>query len=181
MKRLLLSVLAVLSILLIDCKKLEVLPPIPVITFKSFQFADTLDKLQNWVKHGTLIFNLVDGDGDVGLKDGEKDVNGDSLNLFIQLYNKKNGKYEKIPLAPKGIPLYYKLPDMTPIGQNKTLKVEVKVEFDYNIKPTNLFPYDTVRYVFYVTDRAANKSNILSTPVILVKNKGIITDSTITK
>jgi hypothetical protein len=45
------------------------------------------------------------------------------------------------------------------VGQNKTVKGEIKVQIYYFLAP----PYDTIRYDFYIVDRNGNKSNIEST------------------
>jgi hypothetical protein len=48
---------------------------------------------------------------------------------------------------------------MDRVGQDKTLKGEISVKIQYQVVP----PYDTIKYDFYVRDRAYNKSNVAST------------------
>jgi len=167
-------VLGILLFTVVSCEKPETFPPEPEIKFKSFQFFDSIDGLGNKVKRGELIFTLIDGDGDVGLRD--TDTTGkfhkDSLyynDLFVKLFTKKNGKFEEVKLL---IPHNYRLPYLTPEGQNKTLKAEVKIKLEYNIA---FFPYDTIRYDFFVADRFIHVSNTVSSPEIPLKYKGIIT------
>jgi hypothetical protein len=45
------------------------------------------------------------------------------------------------------------------IGQDKTIKGEIKLQVYYFVIPS----FDTIRYDFYIVDRAGNKSNVEST------------------
>jgi hypothetical protein len=45
------------------------------------------------------------------------------------------------------------------VGQNKTVKGFIRIEMYFFVIPE----YDTIRYDFYIVDRALNKSNIEST------------------
>jgi len=68
------------------------------------------------------------------------------------------------PLKPSP----YRIPYMERLGQNKILKGTISVTFLY------LFysPTDTIRYDFYIKDRALNESNVASTSeIVLSVNK----------
>jgi hypothetical protein len=151
-----------------SCRKIEQLPNIPNIRFTSFTIFDTLDILGNQSKAGKLIFYFEDGDGDVGLKVPESGVT-DSTNLFFTLYRKTNGVMTP---APSDDPLYpsdYRIPYMTRLGQNKILKGTISVTFLY------LFysPGDTIKYDFYLKDRALHESNVASTTDIIIDENNI--------
>ena len=64
------------------------------------------------------------------------------------------------PLMPSS----YRIPYMEREGQNKILKGTIDVTFLY------LFynPADTIKYDFYIKDRALNESNIVSTNEIIL-------------
>jgi len=64
------------------------------------------------------------------------------------------------PLKPSP----YRIPYMVRLGQNKILKGTISVTFLY------LFysPEDTIKYDFYVKDRALNESNVASTNEIVL-------------
>ena len=150
-----------------SCAKIEHLSPVPNIRFNSFTIFDTTDILGNISKAGKLNFYYEDGDGDVGLKvpsDGS-----DSTNLFFTLYRKTNGV---MVLANVDDPLYpsaYRIPYMVRLGQNKILRGTITVLFLY----TFATPNDTIKYDFYLKDRASNESNIASTSEIIISTNNI--------
>jgi hypothetical protein len=143
----LLSMLAVVS-----CKKVEQLPPVPRIEFTSISIYDTVDILGNHAKAGQLKFYFEDGDGDVGLNP-PAEGQPEPTDMFFTLYKKKNGI-----LLPDDT-LSYRIPYMERLGQNKILKGTISVNFSYLF--FNLS--DTIKYEFYIEDRAKHESNKAST------------------
>ncbi len=164
--------LSVVVFLMFGCEPPEKLSDLPEIKFKDFIMTDTVDELDNPIKRGELKFSIVDGDGDIGLK--ESDTTGayhpDSTyyhNLFINLYEMIDGEFQEIELK---IPHYYRTPFIEEReGQNKSLKAEIKVDFQYS---SNFFKHDTIRYSFYIVDRALHRSNTEYTPYILLNDNG---------
>ncbi len=143
-----------------SCRKIESLPEIPRVEYKSFALSESTDTLGNQVVKGELTFYFEDGDGDIGWKERQVDSlmqSSDSLNsnLFLSLYEKVDSQYMEVELNE---PLYYIIPYIEREGQNKTLKGEVKVDLYYY-----LIEYDTIRYDFFIVDRARHKSNVDST------------------
>lgn len=156
--------LFVFIILLAGCPDIEVIPEIPEIEFLSFAITEDMDDLGNIILMGGLIFSFQDGDGDIGLPEPDTITPGDIsiYNLFFTMYKKIGGEYIKLGEDELGAPLYYRIPYIEPReGQNKILRGEINIDFEY---PT--IQYDTIRYDFYITDRALHKSNIELTPDI---------------
>lgn len=160
----------VISLLLIlgSCGKIEQISPVPNIRFNSFAIFDTTDILGNESKGGRLNFFFEDGDGDMGLQD-PTGGQPDSTNLFLTLYRKKDGVM--VPAASDD-PLYpasYRIPYMVRLGQNKILRGTIQVTFLY------LFysPGDTIKYDFYIKDRALHPSNLASTSEIVLSVNNI--------
>lgn len=158
----------ILTLVMFSCRKEPYLPPEPRIEFRSFEVFDTLDILGNFSKGGRLKFYFEDGDGDLGLKEPVM-PSDDSTNLFLTLYKKNNGSY--VP-AESDDPIYpsdYRIPYMVRLGQNKILKGTISVTFLY------LFynPLDTIKYDFYIRDRAYHDSNIANTCEIALKENSI--------
>lgn len=169
MKSLNYPVLVVLALLLAaSCSKIQVLSDIPSIRFTDFKIYDTTDALDNIVKGGTLSFYFEDGDGDLGLQP-PADSQSDSINLFLTLYRVKDGKSSVAPDTDPLTPTGFRIPFLT--DQNKILKGTIEVDFTY-LFYTN---QDTIRYNFYVRDRAGHVSNIDSTGIIPVAVNGIYT------
>jgi len=148
---------AMLSLLAVaSCEPFEKVSEIPEIGFKSFDLFE-IDTLGSRIKAGELVFSFIDGDADIGLFSGSSTE--DTLNFFLIPYEKLDAGYEPIEDADT---LKYGIRNdekLTRVGQNKTIKGEIKLQIYYFLTP----PYDTIRYDFYIIDRAGNKSNIEST------------------
>ncbi len=167
------SVTAVLSaILLIACEAPRSYPDTPEIKFKSLLIADSVDGLDNKIKLVQLTVSVVDGDGDIGIKFSDGIYPGfedlDSSDMFIDLFEKIDGEFVKVDLLAGD---KYKIPYMEPEGQDKTFKGDIEVSIPYS---DTLFTYDTIKYSFYIYDRAMHKSNIAESPVIPADTLGLI-------
>ncbi len=163
-----LALVVVILLLLASCSKIQVLSDVPLIRFTQFSIYDTTDLLGNKVQGGTLTFYFEDGGGDVGLEP-PTDSQSDSINLFLTLYRVKDGHSHLAPDTDPLTPTGFRIPFMDRPGQNKILKGTIEVAFTY------LFysPQDTIRYRFFIRDRAGNNSNIDSTGIIPVAVDGI--------
>jgi len=162
-----LIVLLIFTLILDSCKKIEKLPAVPHIEFTSFTIFDTTDILGNMSKGGRLRFHFEDGDGDMGLN-APLGVQTDSTNLFFTLFRKKGGTMSPAPDNDPLKPSAYRIPYMERLGQNKILKGTISVTFLYLFFNNT----DTIRYDFYIKDRALNESNVVSTSeIVLSVNK----------
>jgi hypothetical protein len=163
------SLIFVSFILLSSCRKIEHLPATPSIEFSSFTVFDTVDLLGNNSKGGKLRFKFEDGDGDLGLN-SPTSGSTDSTNLFLTLYRKEEGTMFLSsgldPLLPYAT---YRIPYMERLGQNKILKGTISVTMIYQ----SFAPGDTIKYDFYITDRALNVSNVASTNEIIVAKNNV--------
>jgi hypothetical protein len=156
--------LAIISLFALgSCQKVQQLSGTPHIDYTSFTIFDTVDILGNTSKGGKLKFRFEDGDGDLGL---DAPINGqiDSTNLFISLFRKKQGVMDSItvldPLLPSPA---LRIPYMERLGQNKILKGTISVTFIYQ----SYLPADTIKYDFFIKDRALNISNVATTNEII--------------
>ena len=156
-------------VILHSCEPIQTIPARPFIDYTSFTVFDTTDLLGNTVKGGRLKFYFEDGDGDLGLPVPVEDVNFDSVNLFLRLYRMNNGVLapatDNDPLKPSG----FRIPFMERTGQNRILTGNISVDFMYLFTTEE----DTIKYVFYVKDRADNLSNIDSTSTLPLFYNGI--------
>ena len=159
-KILIITIIVLLSGL--SCQKIESLPEIPSISFKSFILKDTTDALGNEGKIGELTFDFEDGDGDIGLTQPDSlSADSTNFNLFFTMFDKIDGEFIEVPENDLEAPLNYRIPYIEKEGQNKALKGEIQVDFIYL-----LFEYDTFKYTFFIVDRALHKSNVETTPEI---------------
>lgn len=162
--------IALLLLFFLSCEEIENYPDVPEVRFKQMTFVNGYDALDNPVKLGTFSFKLIDGDGDVGLK--ENDTTGpfqrDSIyyyNLYMTLFEKEGDEYREIETE---VAHNFRLPYVELEGQNNTVQATVDVELTY---PINQFNYDTVAYEFYFFDRALHKSNVEFTGPIPVNTQ----------
>ncbi|TAL58962.1 MAG: hypothetical protein EPN88_17875 [Bacteroidetes bacterium] len=146
-----------------SCRKIEQLPAVPHIDFTSFSVFDTTDILGNNAKAGRLKFYFEDGDGDLGLKPPAENQT-DTTNLFFTLFRKEGGIMVTAPDNDPLKPSSYRIPYMERLGQNKILKGTISVTFLYLYYSMG----DTIRYDFYLKDRALNESNLVSTSEIVL-------------
>jgi len=163
-----LKILIILSLTVIfseSCRKIQQLPDVPGIKFTSFAVFDTTDILGNNCKGGRLKFYFEDGDGDLGLNPAEAESGEtDTTNLFLTLFRKTGGIMVRVPDNDPMKPSSYRIPYMERTGRNKILKGTIAVTFLYLFyDPVNS---DTIKYDFYIKDRAKNISNTASTSEI---------------
>ena len=146
------------------CIKTEQVSPIPEIHFKSLDLVDTLDTLGNHIKMGKLKFSFIDGYADFGI-DTEFDTtrpDSENYNIFLIPFKKIDTLYYPVEEDPSNPPPYYRLlraDALDRIGQNKTVRGTVTLFIGYYPTPD----YDTMRYEFYIIDRAFHRSNVETT------------------
>ncbi len=144
--------LIALLIFATGCIKLKTFPPTPVITFKSL----SVNEVKQGVTPIKIIFTFTDGDGDIGLT--QQDTSKDVLILDVR----------------KGLPSFpplqydYRMPYVTPEGNNKSISGEVEIDIPNTFCRPGLAT-DTLKYTVQIKDRAGNKSNTLETPMIIVR------------
>jgi hypothetical protein len=153
----------------VSCGPIEKLPPEPSIKFSNFQIFDSVDLLGNDIKGGRLNFYFEDGDGDLGLASPDLNSDSDTTNLFFTLYRRTGGLLVPAPDNDPLKPSSYRIPFMVRLGQNKILRGNISVTFLY------LFysDADTIKYEFFVKDRAQHESNKASTCEIVIIQNGI--------
>lgn len=150
----------------VSCVDPEPLPPEPVINSVSLDFPEKL-----------LVVNFTDGDGDYGLEPVESNpifedslVNGEPnrfiYNIWIDFFKKIDGEFTLIETPS---PFDGRLPNITPQGQNKQLRVRVTYDLNGNIEDL-VEPGDTIRFNVRIVDRALNISPIATTNEVAITN-----------
>lgn len=149
-----------LGVVLGGCRKTEDFPVEPRIEYKSFGiFGDS----------ASLTISFTDGDGDVGLDDYDNLPPFDTaspyyFNLFLDYFELRQGVWHEVEFD---IPMRYRIPRITPTGQNKVLEGDLSVAID----PLPLFTTglsDTIRYKVHMIDRALHVSNTVESEVIVL-------------
>lgn len=138
------------------CERESDLPDEPVITRVEF---DESEK--------DLIIEFTDGDGDFGigenntdfpfyLDDDSTEVNPYYYNLWIDYFELRESEW--VLVVPKSeFGFYYRVPDLTPEGQNKQLEViftnDMSAELPYPFAES-----DSIKFRVTLVDRAKNLS-----------------------
>ncbi len=167
MKRLIL-ILFILSFIL-SCKKPEKYSTTPEITFKEIPIKDTT-VFGNHLKRCVLTYSLIDGDGDIGFQDGDTfppyEISGNYYyNVLIIMSKMVDGVYQVVDTPEIGTHFYFRTKYIEPTGQNKTLKCTFYINLDFDIPSS----WDSIKFDFFMYDRALHKSNIASTPLVVLQ------------
>jgi hypothetical protein len=156
--------LLLIIVLLSSCLKQEDFPNRPDVEFIGFfpssiatNSADSL---------GFVRFSFTDGDGDLGLGDGDTlgvFAQGQPYyyNLFIHYFEKQNGEY--IEVVPP-LPFHVRFKRLVAVGGNGSLQGQM----DVGVFGRPGTPYDTIRYEMYIVDRALQHSDTLVTNDIVL-------------
>lgn len=141
-----------------SCKKDKEYPIEPAIEMSSRQVYQSPSK---------IIISFTDGDGDIGLDQGdtldpynyqEDPFNKYHYNLLLYYFEKQGDEWVEVQTA---VDYFYRVPNITPTGQNKALNGEIEVDLTLPITRP-----DSIRYDIELIDRALHVSNLLTTPVI---------------
>jgi hypothetical protein len=160
----LLFFLAVILAVFSGCMKKQNFSIVPEISLLGFELAyDT----GQYPKSGLLTFSYQDGDGDIGLNPGDTfppfHRQGQYYyNLVITYFEKQNGVFTPVDLT---IPFSARIPVLAPDDPNKAIK-------GYIEETLALYPppkHDTIKFEAFIYDRALHKSNVITTPVIVLK------------
>ena len=141
------------------CKKRESFSDIPYLEFRHYELKDSVDALGNITKLCELHIYFTDGDGDIGLFNDDTIAPYD-YNLFVNYFEMHNDSLQQINVNP---PYHIRMPNLTPTGQNKSLKVDVK--YDVNVTYRNS---DTIKFELKLFDRALNESDWVSSSLIIL-------------
>lgn len=154
---------------LFSCREKQEYPPEPYleyIDFLIFRHPAGYDSL------GILRLFYTDGDGDLGMFHWDTT----SFNFFVAYYKMQNGvllpgtRYN--PITGKFDTIYFnnRIYKLAPDDYIGWIKGEIEDTIRPLYDPRSTRPYDTISFKAWIFDRAGNKSNVVETPLIVVKN-----------
>ncbi len=141
---------------MISCSEKDEYPIIPEIEYLGMTkiYNPYIDKYDR----GVLRLSFKDGDGDIGLRDGEN-IPPYDYNFFVKYYELQNGEEVRVVIADTN-EFNARIPILTPAGSIKAIKGEIEdTLFIYNFQST----FDTIKFDAYLVDRALHKSNTITT------------------
>lgn len=145
-----------------SCRKFEEYPPEPEIAFNDLVF---LVNTETGIgEKGILSISYRDGDGDIGLEQGDTippyNPGGDFYyNLIITLSELQNGVFVEMPYNFSA-----RIPPLLPKDQKKSIKGIIENEIPI-YDPASTF--DTIRFNIRLVDRQLNISNEVITPAFV--------------
>jgi hypothetical protein len=164
------------SIFFYGCKGNEIYPIVPTIIFKDAYVAYTQNNLDSFV---ILSFTYKDGDGDIGLDQGDtlppynydilgtnaSNTNRFANNIWVDYYQKINGIYSQpvIPFTSDTVREDVRVGNLTPDGTHKSIRGEIQIQL--NTVPRSYPNHsDTIKLKVRLVDRALHISNEIETP-----------------
>jgi hypothetical protein len=146
---------SIIILTIAGCYKTPSYPIEPVITFGGFEKDNDIYTLGD---SGWLYIKFTDGDGDLG-----KANNADSTSkIYIE-----NLKYAALYDST------YVIPQIPQKGTSIAIDGQIGIKLTSLLQPASyqliIATQDTFSYKIYITDRANHKSNIITTPAIIVK------------
>lgn len=162
--------LSAILVLIQGCRSDYDYPLEPVLKFLDFIYVENSEGI---VEQGILVLEFTDGDGDIGLGQGDTMPpfnygGGHYHNFYINLYTLDNGKYNPVVFPDTSFNFHSRIPKIEFTGNSKSIRGEIEYKFDMLImKP--FLQSDTIMIETWITDRALHKSNIVMTPDIPVR------------
>jgi hypothetical protein len=163
----------------LSCQKFEEYPIEPQIQFQKFTLlVDSIitgDTFELRTERGILSFSYTDGDGDLGLRSSDTlpPFNKGSkyyYNIYVRYFEKQNGKFVEVTIdnndgTTDTVNFHGRFPYLTPQGIHKA----IRGTFNDTLPVLNpMSDYDTIKFKFFIYDRALHKSNEQETPEIVV-------------
>lgn len=172
--------LLLLALAVCSCQKPVEYPIEPKITYEGFTYLINADS--TFSGEGIIAFSYTDGDGDLGLDDGDTLPpfgfhDAHYYNMVIDYLKCVNGEFVKMPLLSPHVPtspadtlvLY---DTVTFNARFKRLRDSeepkaISGTMEYKLTVQNPFsPNDTVKFEIRILDRALHESNVIQTEPI---------------
>lgn len=152
-----------------SCREKEEYPLEPVLEFANFISYRTYEDIDSL---GILTISYTDGDGDLGMPPWDTGVN-----FFVSYFVMDNGelkpgtRYNPSTGEIDTINFNARIPILAPDDYSGWIKGEIEDTINPLSNPTSSKLLDTIMFEAQVVDRAGNKSNVVQTPLIVVKNQ----------
>lgn len=149
---------------LTGCVKEEQYPLTPQIEFIDFA---TLRDISGKDSLGKVTISYTDGDGNIGLLESDT-VEPLKHNFYLKLMQYINKERVEFKPADPTITFNARIPLLTPIGQSKNIKGEIKMTLELYLA-RQFLQSDTIAFEIYIKDRTLLESNVISTPLFIIK------------
>lgn len=169
------------SLFFYSCKEKEIYPEVPSLQWKSHQFVIERDALGVNDTLISLVVSYKDGDGDIGLNEGDtfppydRQANSQGVitnpnyyNLNVEYLEMKNGVTGPfiIPNTTDTFKVQARISSLTPDGVHKAIRGDISFKFSAPLYPG--IRSDSVLLRVRITDRALHQSNVAESPWIIL-------------
>lgn len=156
--------LFLLTALLGSCIKEEQYPIEPAIEYAGF---GTYRDVNGKDSLGVLAISYTDGDGDLGLYETDT-VEPYKYNYFMRFQQLVNGQLVDVKPADTTTSFNARIPNLTPTGRNKNIRGIISMNIELYFARQAL-KSDTISFQVYIKDRALHQSNVVQSPMFIIK------------
>ena len=149
---------------LTGCIKEEQYPVVPHIDFGSFA---TLKDVTGKDSLGAVTISYTDGDGNIGLFAFDT-VEPRKYNFYLKFMQYVNNELVEVVPVDSNVTFNARIPLLTPVGRNKNIKGDITMYLELYFA-RQILDSDTVAFEIYIKDRDLNTSNVVETPLFILK------------
>lgn len=173
--------LSLLLLIAVACQKPVEYPIEPHVEYTGFTYLFNADS--TFSGEGVISFSYTDGDGDLGLDDGDTLYpfgfnDPHYYNMRVDYLRLENGVFVKTPLLSPHVPshpgdtlvLYDTVSFSTRFRRLRDIEEPKAISgtMDYKLTVQNPFsPNDTIKFEIRILDRALHESNVIQTEAII--------------
>jgi hypothetical protein len=149
---------------LTGCIKEEQYPLEPKIEYGGFATYRDISKKDSV---GAITISYTDGDGNIGLYSSDT-VEPYKYNFYLKFMQYINKQLVEVKPVDTSVTFNARIPFLTPNGRNKNIKGNITMYLELYFA-RQLLKSDTIAFEIYIKDRALNKSNVVETPLLIIK------------
>ena len=149
---------------LTGCVKEEQYPLEPIIEFGGFA---TMKDISGRDSIGAVTISYTDGDGNIGLFAWDT-VEPRKYNYYLKFMQYINKQLVEFKPSDTTITFNARIPLLTPVGRNKNIKGDITNTIELYFA-RQLLQSDTIAFEIYIKDRDLNASNVVETPLFVIK------------
>ena len=146
------------------CIKEEQYPLEPIIEYGGFA---TMRDISGKDSLGAITISYTDGDGNIGLFAWDT-VEPRKYNFYLKFMQYVDNQLVEFNPPDTTITFNARIPLLTPAGKNKNIKGDITMTLELYFA-RQLLQSDTIAFEIYIKDRDLNKSNVVETPMFIIK------------
>jgi len=149
---------------LTGCIKEEQYPVVPHIEYGGFY---TIRDISGKDSLGAITISYTDGDGNIGLFAWDT-VEPRKYNYYLKFMQKLNNQLVEVEPVDSSVTFNARIPNLTPAGRNKNIKGDITMSLQLYFA-RQILQSDTIAFEIYIKDRDLNNSNVVDTPLFVIK------------